>query len=56
MKKIYYFLMICLFALGFIGGLGYTLYNEAYVVSVGVLGLTWMALPKVREFLIGLTL
>ena len=48
--------MICLFALGFIGGLGYTLYNEAYVVSVGVLGLTWMALTKVREFLIGLTL
>ena len=48
--------MTCLFALGFIGGLGYTLYNEAYVPAVGVLGLTWLALPKVRECLIGLTL
>ena len=56
MKKFYYFMMVCLFALGFIGGLGYTLYNEAYVPAVGVLGLTWLALPKVRECLIGLTL
>lgn len=55
-KKLIAFLMVCLYALGTIGGIGYAVYNKAWVIAVGVLALGWMAWPsavKYRNILIG---
>ena len=54
MKKIGYFAMICLYALGVIGGFGYTC--GAYPCAAGVVALAWMAWPRVKEYFIKLTL
>ena len=56
MKKIGYFLMICLYALGVIGGFGSSLYCGAYPCAAGVVAVAWMAWPKVKEYFIKLTL
>jgi hypothetical protein len=50
MKKVFYFVMVCLWALGVIGGLGATIYIKTYVCAVGMLGLSWMAWPKLDEY------
>jgi len=50
MKKVYYFLMLCLYMLGCIGGIGYSVYNGAWPVAVGVAALGYMAWPKFIEF------
>ena len=55
MKKIFYFVMICLAALGVIGGIGYTIYCHAYVISIGVAGLSFMAFPTVKDYVKKLT-
>jgi hypothetical protein len=47
MNKLYSFLMLCLFALGCIGGIGYSVYNSAYVIAIGVAGLSFLAWPQV---------
>jgi MFS superfamily sulfate permease-like transporter len=46
MKKVYYFVMLCLCALGFIGGIGYSVYCGAWYVVVGVVALGYTAWPK----------
>lgn len=48
MKKILYFFVICLYALGFIGGLGWTLYNRAFLIAFGVFTLGVMAFPTLK--------
>lgn len=50
MKKIFYFIMICLTVLGAIGGIGYTIYCHAYVISIGIAGLAFMAFPTVKDY------
>ena len=55
MKKIFYFIMICLAVLGAIGGIGYTIYCHAYVISVGVAGLAFMAFPTIKDYVKKLT-
>lgn len=55
MKKVFCFVMLCLYALGTIGGIGYAIYVSAWPVAVGVAGLAWMAFPKVSEYFKGLT-
>jgi len=42
--------MVCLFALGVIGGIGWSLYSGGYVIAVGVAGTGWLAWPKVVEY------
>lgn len=49
-KKLYYFFMLCLFLLGSIGGIGYTIYCDAYVITIGLIGLSYMALPTALNF------
>ena len=56
MKKFFAFIMICLFGLGAIGGIGYSLYCGAYVIAVGVAALTWMAIPELKKYFTTLTL
>ena len=45
MKQLISFFIVCLYALGAIGGVGYALYNGAYPVAIGVVALAWMAWP-----------
>ena len=55
MKKYFSFLMICLYILGVIGGLGWTLYSGGYVIAVGVVAVAYMAWPKLVEYFRNLT-
>ena len=43
MNKIVSFLMICLYVLGAIGGVGYAAYCGAWAIVIGVIGLAYMA-------------
>jgi len=42
--------MLFLYALGVIGGIGYTLYYGAYAVTAGVAALGYMAFGKAKEY------
>ena len=55
MKKYFSFVMICLYILGVIGGLGWTLYSGGYVIAVGVVAVAYMAWPKLVEYFHNLT-
>ena len=55
MKKYFSFIMICLYVLGIIGGLGWTLYSGGYVIAVGVVAVAYMAWPKLVEYFRDLT-
>ena len=50
MKKILYFLALCLYALGAIGGIGYVCYSGAWIVAVAVVVLAVMAFPTAKKF------
>ena len=47
--------MLCLYILGTIGGLGWVLYSQGYVIAVGVVAVAVMAWPKVKEYFNKLT-
>jgi len=49
MKKIVIFILLILAFMGIVGGIGYTIYERAYPISVGLLSAGWMAWPKFRE-------
>jgi len=49
MAKVYYFIMLCLYVVGVIGGIGYAIYCGAYPVAVGVAATGFLAYPKVKE-------
>lgn len=55
MKKYFSFIMICLYILGVIGGLGWTLYSGGYVIAVGVVAVAYMAWSKLVEYFRDLT-
>lgn len=50
MKKAFYFLMLCLYVLGTINGIGYSIYIGEYVTAVGVAVLAFMAFPTVVNY------
>lgn len=50
MKKILYFLMLCLTIVGIIGGIGYTVYDHAYVVIFGLAVAGYMTWPQVKNY------
>ena len=50
MKKVIYFSLLCLSLLGILGGMAYTLYNEAYFFSGALLVSFCMAWPKMKEY------
>ncbi len=51
MKNVFYVIMVFLYFLGVLGGIGYSMYNKAYIIAVGVAALGYMAFPKVKEYL-----
>lgn len=48
-KKILSFILLCLYALGTIGGIGYAIYGGSYAIAVGVAALAYLAYPKAKE-------
>jgi len=42
--------MLCLYVLGVIGGIGYTIYCGAYPIFAGVAALGYMAFGKAKEY------
>lgn len=44
-KQVLSFIILFLYALGVIGGIGWSLYNSSYVVAAGVVALAVMAWP-----------
>lgn len=55
MKKFISFIMICLYVLGTIGGLGWVLYSKGYVIAVGVVAVAYMAFPAAKTYFNDLT-
>lgn len=49
MKKVIIFFLLCLAFMGIIGGVGYTVYDKAYPIAVGIAVAGWMASPKFKE-------
>ena len=49
MKKIIDFVLIFLTVTGIIGGIGYSIYNSAWVIAVGIAVAGYMAWPKVKK-------
>lgn len=50
MKKIYYFIMICLLFLGVAGGIGYAIYAGAWPIAIGIASTGFMAWPTVKMY------
>ena len=50
MKKFYYFIMLALYVLGTINGVGYSCYIHEYVTAIGVTVLAFMAWPTAVNF------
>ena len=48
MKK---FFAVIFYALGVIGGLGWTLSNHAWVIAAGIVGLAVLAFPEMKRIL-----
>lgn len=49
MRKFISFFGLFLYIIGTIGGIGYCLYNKAYVIAIAVAVLSVMAFPTVRN-------
>ena len=49
-KQFFAFVMLCMYILGSLGGIGVVLYKKEYVIAVGVAAVIWMAFPKVKSF------
>ena len=49
MNKILVFIILFLTVVGFIGGIGYSVYQSAWVIAAGQVIVGCMAWPKVKE-------
>lgn len=49
MKKAFSLIMLFFWLMGIIGGIGYSLYCNAYPIAFGVLVTGWLSWPKVKD-------
>ena len=49
MNKILNFILLFLTLIGIIGGIGYSIYNSAWVIAIGLVVTGYMAWPKVKK-------
>ena len=49
MNKIIDFILLFLTLIGIIGGIGYSIYNSAWVIAVGIAIAGYMAWPMVKK-------
>lgn len=50
MTKILYFILLFLAVIGLLGGIGYTIYYGAYVVTIGIAVLGYLAYPSFIDY------
>lgn len=50
MIQLFRFSMMCLWVVGTIGGIGYTLYYEAWLIAGGIAALAFMSWSTVRNY------
>lgn len=50
MRKFKEFILIFLWMLGSIGGVGYALYNDAWPIAVGIVVVAWMSWPELADY------
>lgn len=50
MKKIVYLILLFLYAMGTIGGIGYACYCKAYLIAIAVAVLAAMAFPTAKKW------
>lgn len=55
-EKIISFVLAVLCFIGAFGGIGYTIYNGAWMIAIGVAVLTYTAWPKFKDYIVKLTL
>ena len=55
MKNFIASILLCLTIVGFIGGIGYSLYQSAWLIAVGQVVVGIMAFPKVKQLFKQLT-
>lgn len=55
MKKYFYFVMLFLYVIGTINGIGYSIYIHEYVTAIGVAVLAFMAWPTTVNYYKALT-
>ena len=49
MKKILYLILLFLTVVGIIGGIGYSIYSGAWVISIGLVAAGYVAWPGVKD-------
>lgn len=49
MDKVVYLLLLFLTIVGILGGIGYTIYNGAYVISVGLIATGYVAWNGIKD-------
>ena len=49
MNKVVYLLLLFLTVVGILGGIGYTMYNHAYVISVGLIAAVYVIWPGIKD-------
>ena len=49
MKRVLNFILLFLTLIGIIGGIGYGIYDERWVIAVGIAVAGYMAWPKVKN-------
>lgn len=50
MKKVFYFFALFAYAVGVIGGIGYSAYSKAYFIAACIVVLAAMAFPTAKNF------
>ncbi len=55
LKKVLSFVLLFLWAMGIMGGIGYSIYGGAWPIAVGVAVAAWLSWPKVTELFHNLT-
>jgi hypothetical protein len=55
MKKVLSFVLLFLWGMGIVGGIGYSIYGGAWPIAVGVAVAAWLSWPKVTELFHNLT-
>lgn len=50
MNKIFIFILLFLSAIGILGGVGYTIYNDAWPLAVGLVGAGYLAWPEFKRY------
>ena len=55
LKKVLSFALLFVWAMGIVGGIGYSIYGGAWPIAVGVAVAAWLSWPKVTELFHNLT-